>query len=139
LPGFVVSQVPGEQWPACVLNENPPEGLFDTAIKHTQSWSVTFKWRTYGVTSDAMGPAIWHMKVYLDKLSGPGGAQLVRELKVPYKITSGPDNYSYPVEIPAGAVADGVYKLYTAVDLESPAIVPVTLFGEGPLMKFYTP
>lgn len=139
LPGFDVSGAPGEATPVFVLNENAPEGMPDRVIKNTQSWSVNFKWRISGVTADAIGPATWNIRAYLDRLATGGGSLMAGASSFAYKTAAGPDDYDQTISIMAGSVPDGVYKLYVAASLDTAATVPVTFFGEGPVMRFYTP
>jgi len=143
LAEFDIAGVPPRPNPQCVLNEINPQGLPDRIIKNNQPWNVGFHWRVSGHTSDAIGPCDWKLNVYLLKLNAPGGANVVATKSVPYKVTEGQDDYDETIEIHAGEVPDGMYKLYTSVDVENPGpaqpIIPVTLFGEGPVMKFYTP
>ena len=143
LPGFFITGINPIANPQSVINEKPPMGLLDKIIEKKQAWDVTFNWCVGGPVADAMGPCQWRLCVYLLRLSAPGGAILVNNpptgTLVNYNTgTPGPDNYSVKVPIKAGAVPDGVYELHTSVDIVSGAIIPVTLFGDGPTMKFYT-
>lgn len=90
-----------------------------------------------GVVADAIGPGTWTVSAHLLNLSG--GANELLSATQPYSVAPGPDNYTIAVNVPAGAVADGLYKLYISVDLDTAATVPVTMTAEGPVMKFYTP
>jgi hypothetical protein len=137
LPGFNVTRLPPESTPVAILNENAPQGLFDRIIKHDQAWSVTTRFRVGGVVSDAIGPGTWTLTACLVSLCG--GADASFTTTQPYSVAPGPDDYSIVVNVPAGGVADGVYKLYVSIDLDTGATVPVTMFAEGPMVKFYTP
>lgn len=139
LPGFDVSGIPGEATPVFILNESAMEGMPDRVIKNTQSWSVAFKWRISGVTADVIGPGTWNIRAHLDRLSSGGGALMAGASSFAYKTAAGPDDYDQTITIAAGSVPDGVYKLYVVVSLDTAATVPVTFFGEGPVMRFYTP
>lgn len=146
LPGFFIQGVPPEATPLCVLNEGgPPVQLFDRIIKwDDQPWDITFHWQVGGPVADALGPFNWVLNVYLLKLSPPGGSIVVppTPFKVPYKVgTQGPDNYNVKVQFNPGkqikGLDPGVYELHTSIDNDSPAVLPITLFGDGPCMKFY--
>ena len=141
LPGFMIGAVGSDAWPCFILNESSPEGEPDTIIKNDQEWTVDFRWNCSGATSNAMGPFDWRLSVFLLCLSGGGGVTWSRSENVPYATgTPGADDYTHRMIIPAGAVPDGMYRLFTSVDVEdTAAIVPVTMDGEGPIMKFYTP
>ena len=142
LTDFYVRGIPAAVNPECVLSEAAPsQGLPDRIIKNTQAWDVTFKWQVDGPTALAMGPCNWLLNVYLLKLSGGGGAvQAAPTTTVPYAVGNPiPDNYIVTINIPASAVPVGLYKLYTSVEIQSPAVIPVTMFGEGPVMKIYKP
>lgn len=136
-PGFAINPVGGDATPRCVINESAPVGLAHRAIQTTQQWTVTFRWGVSGGTSDLLGPGSrWDVSVFLVCLSG--GANQSRTLAVPYAVGAGSDDYTPVVTFAAGAVPVGVYKLYTSVDLRTGGVAPITLFGEGPLMKLYT-
>ena len=146
LPGFFIQGVPPNTIPTCVLyEENPPAPLFDRIIRwDNQPWDVTFHWQVGGPVADALGPFNWLVNVYLLKLSGPGGAMVVppTPVKQAYKVgTPGPDNYEVKIEFPPASkikgLDPGVYELHTSIDNDSPANLPITLFGDGPSMKFY--
>jgi hypothetical protein len=140
LPGFVISPVAPHPYPLCVINENAPAGLPDRIIKRNQSWTVGFKWRVEGPVSDAMGPFNWRLSVHLLKLDGSGGVTWSQSTNEAYRTgVAGADDYDKTISVAAGAVPDGLYKLYASIDVQSPAIVPVTMMGDGPMMKFYTP
>ena len=142
LPGFSILPIGAETSPLCIINENPPAGLLDRVIQNTQDWTVDFHWRVEGVASDAMGPFDWELSAYLLLLSGPGGVTWSQSMAVPYLMTSGGDDYSHTMNISAGVVPDGLYRLHTTVIVKHPAplpIIPVTLFGDGSTMQFYTP
>ena len=137
LPGFSVTNVPPETDPVVILNENAPQGLFDRIIKNSQSWSVTTRFRVAGIVSDAIGPGTWTVTASLLNLGG--GPNHSVNTSVPYSLAPGADDYSISINVPAGAVPNGVYKLYISVDMDTSATVPVTMSAEGPMMKFYTP
>jgi len=141
LPGFFITGVPPTASPQAVINEGPPEqGIWDRVIKNNQPWSVTFHYRVGGPVSDAMGPAKWSLNVHLLSLSG--GQNKTINQTVAYTQSQGDDNYDVPLSISPGSVKDGLYKLNVSIEVQStPAgsIIPVTLFGDGPMMKFYTP
>jgi len=148
LPGLSIgpSTTTPYSTPQCVLYEqNPPAPLFDRIIRwDDQVWDVSFHWQIGGPVSDALGPFNWLLNVYLLKLSGPGGAMVVppTPTKVPYRVgTVGPDNYDINVQFKPGKeipnLAPGMYELHTSIDNDSPAVLPITLFGDGPCMKFY--
>lgn len=142
LPGLVVSGVNPRPDPQCVLNEHLPQGLLDRVIKNDQAWDVTFYWNVSGLVAEAIGPFDWNCCVYLLCLSNQGGVSFSKYQQAPYK-TGADSDYIVKVDIPPttqGGVPVGMYKLYTSIDvIHSPAVLPVTMFGEGPTMKFYKP
>jgi len=142
LQGFSIKAVPNHPNPECVLNEHTPTGLFDTVIKDNQDWDVTFYWRVDGATANAMGPFNWILSLHLLRLNQPGGVWSVSR-SVAYAVGNPiPDDYSETITVPAsknGGVPLGLYKLHATIDIQSQSVVPVTLFGEGPIMKFYKP
>ena len=137
LPNFAINNIPPETDPVAILNEDAPEGLFDRIIKNSQSWSVTARFRVVGIVSDAIGPGTWTISASLLNLSG--GANKQFQATQPYSVAPGPDDYVIAINIPAGAVPNGLYKLHISIDLDTAATVPVTMSAEGPVMKFYTP
>jgi len=137
LPGFAITRTPPETVPVAILNENAPVGLFDRIIKNDQGWSVRARFRVFGITSDAIGPGNWTLTACL--LSLCGGSSTSFTATQPYSVATGPDDYNINVNVQAGAVTDGLYRLYVSVDLDTGATVPATLSGAGPIMKFYTP
>lgn len=137
-PGFAINPVAPDATPRCVINETGPVGLPDRAIQNTQTWNVTFRWNVSGGASDLLGPTnTWNLRVFLLNLSG--GANQSRNQSEPYLAGAGADNYTPVVNFAAGAIPNGMYKLFTSVDLVTGGVEPITLFGEGPVMKFYTP
>ncbi len=137
LPGFSVANIPPDPTPVVILNENTPQGLPDRIIKDGQSWSLTTKFRVVGITADAIGPGTWTLSAHLLNLDG--GIDQTISTTQPYALTIGADDYIIVLNVPAGAVPVGLYKLYISVDLDTAAAVPVTMSAEGPMMKFYKP
>ncbi len=137
IPDFIISNIPPETTPVAILNEDAVEGLPDRIIQNDQGWSVTTKFKVAGAVSDLIGPGTWTVHACLINLCDGTAAPF--DATQPYSVAVGPDDYEIKVSVPAGAVTDGIYKLHVSVDLDTGATVPVSLFGEGPMMKFYTP
>jgi len=139
LPCFSIRGVPPQANPQCVINEGPETGLPDRIIRTNQPWNVHFHWCVEVPESEPGGVwCDWRCDVYLLKLSAPGGAQLVGSKKVPYNTgVPGPQYYDVVVPIAPNQVQAGMYELHTSVDILGPVIIPVALFGNGPMMKFY--
>jgi len=146
LQGFFIQSHPNRpNSPEVVINENLPRGLYDTVIKDSQAWDVTFYWRIDGDTANAMGPFNWVLNVYLLRLSPPAGVWQASKV-VPFKVGDPvPDDYAESINIPAykddpaHGVPTGLYDFHASIDIQSQAVVPVTLMGDGPMMKFYKP
>jgi len=147
LPGFNIGPNQSKPTPLyptamCVINEQPQIPLKDRVIQDSQAWDITFYWRVWGVVSNAITPDHWDCNIYLLRLDKPGVWSKTQPLA--YSVaTPGPDDYMKQITVPpsntAGGVPLGVYKLHTSVDLIGTGIYPVTMVGEGPVMKFYKP
>lgn len=137
--GFYISKVGAYSTPICILNEGSAQGSPRTIIRKDQNWSVRFLWRTGGSTSELLTND-WNLSIYLVRVNGTVPLHISRH-KVVKHVPRNPYDYNESIVVPAGQIKDGLYKLYTNVDVVIPgdARAKISGFGEGPMMEFYTP
>ncbi|MBK8905966.1 MAG: hypothetical protein IPM53_32605 [Anaerolineaceae bacterium] len=113
-----------------------------TIIRTDQSWAVNVSWQTTGLTT-GMIAGNWHLHCYLERI-GPGAdLDLVDPADHIIPLTPGtsPVNYFVHFDVPAGAVAAGLYQLVVSMTYLEPTGAPGPMAGfvEGPMLQFYTP
>ncbi len=121
------------------MREHPPNSP-RVIVRNDQPWSVNFRWRTSGSTTELL-VADWSLEVHLEHLNGAGAPHhFSTNIVVPH-IPNNPNDYNEIINVGAGLVQDGLYKLYADVNVDVPgaARARITGFGEGPMMEFYTP
>jgi hypothetical protein len=137
--GFAISRVVPDPTPQCELNEGAPADTPRAIVRNNQPWSVDFRWRTSGGTTTLL-VGDWKLSVYLQRLNA-AGAPILAGSKIVSHDPTDPKDFAERINIPAGSITDGLYKLYTSVEIEVPgnARARINGFGEGPMMSFYTP
>lgn len=138
--GFAISRVLPDPNPQCVVNEGAPADSPRVIIRDNQPWDVNFRWRTSGDVAELL-VADWTLEVHLMHLNGGGTPHDFSKKKVVKHVPTNPHDFKEKIEVAAGKVKDGLYKLYANVDITVPgaAKARITGFGEGPMMEFYTP
>lgn len=113
-----------------------------TIVKTTDPFRVHADWFVNGPAAAIMG-GDWHLRAYLESI-GPGfEGQIGPTVNVPVATTPPlplPRNYHADINVAAGAVPAGTYKLVTVL-LYTNGGFPneIAGFSEGPLVQFYDP
>ena len=112
-------------------------------IRTNQSWAVNVSWTNEGLAT-GMITGSYHLHLLLERI-GPGGdLDLIDPADHIIPITPGPSpvNYSRHVDVAAGVVPAGVYKLVVLLRYLEPggAPGPMSAYEEiSPLLEFYDP
>jgi len=121
----------------CTIWESDPLAPPISLIKTSEDWGVTFDWTTDGPWNHSMA-GTWNLYCYLEQMGSQEGPDLP-PVSVAFDATAAlPHNYSGIINIPAGTVTEGLYKITTAVTFQGaggPA--PIAMVGNGPLVKVY--
>lgn len=117
-------------------------------IRTTQAWGVEVKWRMEG----AFVPFLidqFQLRSFIESI-GPGleaalpmgGPVVVNTLAAPLQ-AGNVREYSANINVPAGTVPAGVYKVVTVVQLHDDAPpaspYPIVATVEGPILTFFNP
>lgn len=117
-------------------------------IRTDLGWQVRFEWTQKGANTDDYPAHKWMIHLYLERM-GSGEwdfpSTVPHTKDVPHVLASGhhygPANDPIYIEIPAGVVPVGTYKLVATLRLvhaQSNNPVPVVAYGEGPILQFYS-
>ena len=114
-----------------------------SVIRTDQSWAVNVNWTNTGIAT-GMVSGFYHLHLLLERM-GPGNdLDLIDPADHVIPLTPGPSPVSYfrHVDVNAGAVSPGVYKLVVLLRYIEPggAPGPMSAYEEiSPLIEFYTP
>jgi hypothetical protein len=106
-----------------------------TVIRTDQDWGVKFHWKTTGGLNHLLAGKFC-LQVLLEKYGPQEGPTIpVKECQ----FESRPFEYNETIQVPAGLVRAGVYKLVAVLTMKGPLGVPGPVAGmaEGPLLNFY--
>lgn len=115
-------------------------GTEPTSIIGTdQSWYAHVTWEFNGLLVPLIG-GWWNLQLHLESM-GPGSEYSLPDPADVIPLTPGENNYSHHIEVTAGTVDTGAYKLVTTLtytDLtDNPG--PIAGYVEGPMLQFYEP
>lgn len=119
-------------------------------IRTTQNWGVKVSWEMSGAAANfflLMGEN-WHVRLQLESIGTeaeynlPPGSPLVVSYASGIPITPTVRRWSdINLDVPAGTVAAGVYKMTLTVQLADPTTPPIpramVAFSEGTLIQLY--
>lgn len=131
-----------------VLNGTLSAALHDpgqapaTIVKTTDAFHVHAVWSIDGPAAGVMG-GDWHLSAYLESIGLGFEGQIGATVNVPLAGTPPvplPRNYHADINVAAGAVPAGAYKLVTVL-LYTNGGFPneIAAFSEGPIVQFYDP
>jgi hypothetical protein len=108
-------------------------------IRTSDAWQVHVTWDTSGLFVPLVNPAAsWNISAYLESI-GPGPEAVIATGTEPFGPPANAHNYSKVLNIAAGAVPAGPYKLVVVITLTSAGVpMPIAAFSEGPLLTFFT-
>ena len=104
---------------------------------------MQFDWETSGMLNYIMA-GTWHLQVFMEKMGGEEfsfpsgiGKQDAAFVSQPYHYQASDPHHQ--INIPAGVVPTGVYRLVVTMTMTGPSgyQAPIALFGEGPLVQLY--
>jgi hypothetical protein len=113
-----------------------------TVLRTNQTWFVNVHWETTGlITSWVAGN--WDLHLYLESM-GPGDEiEVTDPIHHVVPLTPGPSpiSYDFPINVVAGIVVPGAYKLVFTARYITPLGDPGQMAGywEGPIIQFYNP
>lgn len=120
-------------------------------IRTTQNWRIHLEWETHGVLSQFLVDE-FRVRAFLESI-GPG-AELALPIGGPLVVSTMAGALSFPggvprrdytadINVPAGTVPAGTYKLVTTLQLhdDAPPGTPYPIAGmvEGPVLNFFNP
>ena len=121
-----------------------PGAVTSTQIIRTdQDFRITFDWETSGWLNYLIAGK-WVLSVFVEKIGeddasipSPLGRKERKSERQPYHYECS-DSRNW-IDVPAGTVSAGVYKLVTTMTFEgnSGYRAPIALFGEGQMLQFY--
>ncbi|MCL6512748.1 MAG: hypothetical protein K6U78_18935 [Anaerolineae bacterium] len=120
-------------------------------IRTTQNWRVNVKWEMRGALAAFLVDE-FRLRAFLESI-GPGaelalpigGPLVVNTMAGPLSFPGGvaTRTYTADINVPAGTVPPGVYKLVTTLQLhdDAPPGAPYPIAGmvEGPFLNFFNP
>jgi hypothetical protein len=111
-----------------------------TLIRTNQDWLATFTWETTGTLNLSLDDQhVWHLKLLLERYGEAEASPGSFTTEVGY--VQAPHSYQGVIQVPAGSVEPGEYKLAVSVTLvngTNDVPFPVAGLAEGPLVQFYT-
>lgn len=114
-----------------------------TIIRTDQSWAVLVEWSNTGLATGMIGGE-YDVHLLLERM-GPGADLDItdpNDHRIPLKPGPAPVNYSHQVDIKAGVVPEGIYKLVVVLRYIEPRGTPgpMSAYVEiMPLLEFYNP
>lgn len=112
----------------------PPEKI----IRENDPWAVKANWHIQGPVAPIVG-GDWKVSVYAESM-GPGaeanlGSQNVAVNSAP---PPSPRNYTATINVPAGTLPAGVYRLVTVLNYSNLGVPQeIAGFAEGPFVQIY--
>lgn len=110
-----------------------------TVISTEQDWGIKVNWSFEGMLVPLIGGK-WNLQGHLETM-GPGGDLNLPDLPEVIDLDASKNNYEKKIEISAGTVPKGPYKLVITLlykDLTG-GPGPVAGYVEGPMLQFYEP
>jgi len=117
----------------------PPQSI----IRTNQSWAVNVNWTNTGIAT-GMIAGNWDLHLLLERI-GPGNDLDLTDPSdhiIPLSPGPSPVNYFRHIDLPAGRVPAGIYKLVVMLRYLEPggAPGPMSAYEElSPLIEFYNP
>ena len=112
-----------------------------TIIQTDDPWNIVVEWSI----DDAIAPFLggdWHVRVFVESI-GPGfEGQVGPTVDVPLAShpPGPPRNYSATVNVAAGFLAAGSYKIVALLNYDMLAVpLEMAAFHEGPIVQIYVP
>lgn len=119
-----------------------PDGIEppSTIIQTDHAWEIQVAWEIAGVVAPFLGGE-WFVEVYVESIGRGAEKQVGATKTVP--LANGPvlqsaRKYETKIRVPAGDVAEGVYKLVTLISYRHGGVpLEMAAFVEGPLVRIY--
>lgn len=114
-----------------------PAGSVARIIQSDQPVSITFDWRTSGLLVPFLS-GNWKGSIFLEKMGG-GEYTLPNNVATTPFIGSNPHSYHLSVNIPAGTLPTGVYKVVASLNFSAPNGTPgpIAAFTELGMIQVY--
>lgn len=119
------------------LGINPPS----TIIQTDDNWRVHVDWQLAGPAAPFLG-GDWQVRVYAESIGGGFEGQLGPTVNVPLNSAppGPPRNYHAFVNVTAGTLAAGAYRLVTLINYSNLGVpLEMAAFEEGPIIQVYEP
>lgn len=113
-----------------------------TIIGTNQKWKVRFDWKQWGhLCTHFSANCYWNIHLYLHPWEGLYSPNWTHELTVQYEKVDGHEYKNKELEVKAGAVPVGVYRLGAVVQLYDEMKKPMPILGyiDGPFLQFFNP
>jgi hypothetical protein len=107
-------------------------------IRTSDSWKIKLDWSTNGLLVPLVNPAAqWQITAYLESF-GPHPDVTLPVATEAFGAPANAHNFSKTLNIAAGAVGPGAYRLVVVVTLTSGGLpMPIAAFTEGPMLTFF--
>ncbi len=114
-----------------VTNPNP------ASVQVDQDAFVRFNWNQNGILTTMLAGK-WKLDVFFEQM-GPSEGPAIPSKLVPYESVN-PKNYSVDVQIPAGTISEGLYRVTARLMLlptATPGLSPICAFTDLGLIQYF--